>query len=371
MPPRMPPPRMAPRHLVQLLLPLLLLLAACASIVAAAPPHVLILLADDLGHTDLGYTGATVATPVIDALAKAGVMLGSFYTWNWCAPSRGAIMTGVYAPRNGYALDASGGDSGSPSAVPLRWSFLPQLLKQRGYRTVGAGKWHMGYYDRQHLPEARGFDSWFGYLGGAEDYYHHNYTSRACGFSVVDLWQADGGAGSGAFASDASYFPQFSPYMFTEHLVRKITAHGATAAAPAEAPVSAPPAPPPLFVYAALQSVHSPKQVTENYWRGAASFSRELEELCPWSETDDGHSDFDCTSQPRFQGYADGKGDNCYCQRQITLAMVRALDDSVANITAAFRTAGLWEQTVTIFMGDNGGPVNNGHSNVPFRGGKL
>jgi arylsulfatase A-like enzyme len=271
---------------------------------------VLILLADDLGHTDLGYTGADVDTPAIDQLAAGGVKLSSFYTWNWCAPSRGALMTGVYAPRNGYALDASGGDSGSPSAVPLRWRFLPQLLKERGYHTVGAGKWHMGYFDRSHLPEARGFDSWLGYLGGAEDYYHHNLTSRPCGFPVVDLWQADAGPNSGAFAENRSYFPRFSPYMFTEHLVRKIETHDATVE--------------PLFVYAALQSVHAPKQVTENYWKGAASFSDDLASLCPWNETNNGHDDFTCTPQPRFEPYAGGKGDNCYCQRQITLAMVRA-----------------------------------------------
>lgn len=171
--------------LVRLLLPPLLSSAIATGNEGApdrSPPHFLILLADDLGHSDLGYTGvsvltmlkndcalpiawgaqldcgapegcraksrsaplagqADVATPAIDELAAGGVKLRSFYTWNWCAPSRGALLTGVYAPRNGYALDASGGDSGTPSGVPLRWKFLPQLLKERGYRTIGAGKW--------------------------------------------------------------------------------------------------------------------------------------------------------------------------------------------------------------------------------------
>ncbi len=235
--------------------------------------------------------------------------------------------------------------------------YCVELLDTKVVTTRDGGVADIGYFDRSHLPEARGFDSWLGYLGGAEDYYHHNYTSRACGFPVVDLWQADAGPGSGAFAKEPSYFPQFSPYMFTDYLVRKIETHDAVVS--------------PLFVYAALQSVHAPKQVTENYWSGAASFSNELAELCPWSATNNGHDDFSCTPQPRFQPFADGKGDNCYCQRQITLAMVRALDDSIANITGAFRSAGLWENSFTIFMGDNGGPVNNGHSNAPLRGGKL
>jgi hypothetical protein len=74
---------------------------------------------------------------------------------------------------------------------------------------------------------------------------------------------------------------------------------------------------------------------------------------------------------PRFGRFAKGAGDNCACNRLLTVAMIAALDDSVKNLTAAFQQAGLWENSVTIFMGDNGGPVNNGHSNVPFRGGKL
>jgi hypothetical protein len=124
-----------------------------------------------------------------------------------------------------YALDASlnGDDSGSSSGVPLRWSFLPQLLRERhSYATVGAGKWHMGYFDRRRLPGARGFERWLGYLGGAEDYYWHNYTSRACGFGVADLWRADAGPGSGGFVNDSTLFPCFSPFLYTDFLVQHI-----------------------------------------------------------------------------------------------------------------------------------------------------
>eukprot|EP01052_Picozoa_sp_SAG31_P043685 SAG31_NODE_7358_length_1711_cov_1.196650_2_plen_86_part_00 len=69
--------------------------------------------------------------------------------------------------------------------------------------------------------------------------------------------------------------------------------------------------------------------------------------------------------------YDKGAGGDCACNRLLTVAMIRALDDSVRNITDAFQQAGLWQNSVTIFMGDNGGPVNNGHANVPFRGGKV
>ena len=94
---------------------------------------------------------------------------------------------------------------------------------------------------------------------------------------------------------------------------------------------------------------------------------------CPWSATNGGHGAFGCTAAPRFAKFAKGAGDSCVCNRSISWRSrwLRALDESVKNLTTAFQQAGLWENSVTICMGDNGGPVNNGHSNVPLRGRKL
>ena len=78
----------------------------------AAPqrrPHVLLILADDLGAADVGYVDSRIKTPALDALANSGIKFRAHYTWNWCAPSRGAILTGLYPPMNGYAQNASGG----------------------------------------------------------------------------------------------------------------------------------------------------------------------------------------------------------------------------------------------------------------------
>lgn len=307
---------------------------------------------------------------MLDALASEGVVLTSHYTWNWCAPSRGALLTGIYAPRNGYALNASGGDSGSPSGLPLNWTLIPALLREKaGYATVGVGKWHLGYYNQAMLPESRGFDRWLGYLGGAEDYYYHNYSSRACKTTVTDLWS--GTATESQPANSSAFFPQYSPYLFTQFAVDSITQHCRTAAAAAAAAAAGgatatPTAP--LFLYFAMQSVHAPLEVPEVYYK---LYSAEAAQGgCPAGAPDG--SDGVVRDVPCMSKYAGIEGgDDCFCNRLVVKAMSSAMDDAVGNLTSALRDNGMWHNTVLVFIGDNGGPTNNAHNNYPLKGGKL
>ena len=103
-------------------------------------PHLVLIVGDDLGRSDVGYNDPSVLTPHIDALARSGVRLDAMYTWNWCAPSRASLLTGRYAPRHGYE---AGGDGGTDtSALSLNFTLLPKLLRP-AYKTFGAGKWHL------------------------------------------------------------------------------------------------------------------------------------------------------------------------------------------------------------------------------------
>ncbi len=134
-------------------LPALLLVAALTA--AADPPkkpNVLLLLADDLGFSDLGCYGSEIDTPNLDALAKSGLRFTQFYNTARCWPTRGAITTGYYAQQ--VRRDAVPGvPSGNAGTRPEWAMLLPELLRPAGYRSYHSGKWHI-----DGLPLKNGFE---------------------------------------------------------------------------------------------------------------------------------------------------------------------------------------------------------------------
>ena len=123
------------------LFPLFLLLFAITPL-EAAPPNIVIILADDMGYSDLGCYGGEIATPNLDGLAKNGVRFTQFYNTARCWPSRAALMTGYYPQQiHRDALpDLPGGSKGTRP----KWAkLLPERLKKIGYRSYHSGKWHI------------------------------------------------------------------------------------------------------------------------------------------------------------------------------------------------------------------------------------
>lgn len=147
--------------------------------ITAKSPNILLIVADDLGFTDLGCYGSEIKTPNIDALARESTCFTSFYTGPTCSPSRGMLLTGVDAHRNGFGTmiddwaDNQLGLSGYEGYLNLDVVSFPKLLQDAGYHTSIAGKWHLGIPPKkEQWPISRGFTRSFCLLPGGGGHFY-------------------------------------------------------------------------------------------------------------------------------------------------------------------------------------------------------
>ncbi len=140
------------------------------------PPNVVVILADDLGWGELGAFGGTeIPTPRIDSIATSGVRFKQGYvSCPVCSPTREGFMTGRYQKRFGHELNPGNEKSADPNfGLPLDQVTLGDRLRALGYTTGWIGKSHLGYQPEYH-PTKRGFDEFYGFLGGAREYFPNN-----------------------------------------------------------------------------------------------------------------------------------------------------------------------------------------------------
>ena len=278
-------------------------------------PNIVFILADDLGYHDIGYHTPSIHTPNLNSLAYNGVILEQYYTQALCTVSRAALMTGRYPINFGYQRV----DTQDECAVglPLNLTILPEVLKDIGYSTHIVGKWHLGFYKTKYLPNNRGFDTFFGYY--ASSLYHYTHVSYNLRPRPGPYWGLDLHNNSECVASLRG---QYASDVFTKEAVRIISKHPDNSS---------------LFLYLPLQLVHTPNEAPEKF--------RDI-----YSSTLD-------------------------TDRQIILAMISAMDESVGKVVQALRAKGpeFWNNTFIVFASDNGGWTKPGSSgvNFPLRGGKF
>jgi arylsulfatase len=136
---------------------------------AAERPNILLILTDDMGFSDLGCFGGEIDTPNLDALAAKGLRFTEFYNTARCWPTRATLMSGRYSDR-----------------LSDRQVTIPQLLKQAGYQTGMAGKWHLGKSPKKDGPIQRGFDEFYGTMTGAGSFFDPFTLARNSKFTEPD-----------------------------------------------------------------------------------------------------------------------------------------------------------------------------------------
>lgn len=144
-------------------------------------PNVVIVVLDDVGYAQLGSYGSDIATPVFDGLAATGRRFANFHTTALCSPTRACLLTGRNHHTNHMArvVDLASGFPGYNAHLPKENGFLSEILREQGYATFCAGKWHLAPMTemsmggaRDRWPLGRGFDRFYGFMGGASDQYH-------------------------------------------------------------------------------------------------------------------------------------------------------------------------------------------------------
>ena len=278
-------------------------------------PNIIIILTDDQGYADVGFNGCKdIPTPNIDRIAKSGVVFTNGYvSYAVCAPSRAGLITGRYQDRFGYSRNPLYRPFDESIGLPLTEQTLPELLKQNGYNTMGIGKWHLGVHEK-FRPWNRGFNEFFGFLGGGHRYLPEEYT-------IVNQDSAKNEGESyrtklirnNKLAEESEYLTDALSREAVSFIERNRQQ--------------------PFFLYLAYNAPHAPLQATPKYL-----------------------SRFDHIKNPKRKTYA---------------AMVSAVDDGVGTVLDKLQQLNLTENTIVIFLSDNGGPeADNGSDNGLLRAGK-
>jgi arylsulfatase A-like enzyme len=210
-------------------------LYATADSVRQRKSNIILILADDLGYGDLGCQGGRdIPTPNIDSLARNGVRFTNGYvSCPVCSPTRAGLMTGRYQQRFGHEFNPGPAATAGPEfGLPLSQITIADVLKRAGYSTGLVGKWHLGYLPQFH-PQRRGFDEFFGFLGGS-----HSYVD-ATGDRQNLILRGTEPVDEKEYLTDA----------FTREAVAFIERHHSE----------------PFFLYLAYNAVHGPLQATPKY----------------------------------------------------------------------------------------------------------
>ncbi len=151
----------------------------CSSVFSQKRPNIIIILADDMGYSDLGCYGSEIPTPNLDLLAEQGVRFIQFYNNARCCPTRASLLTGLYPHQAGIGRMSEDpeapkthdeGVDGYRGSLSKNSVTIAEVLKTNGYHTYMSGKWHLGMDGKDKWPLQRGFEKYYGILSGGSSY---------------------------------------------------------------------------------------------------------------------------------------------------------------------------------------------------------
>ena len=318
------------------------LLAACLS----AKPNIVIVMADDMGYSDVGCYGGEIRTPNIDALAANGLRFTQFYNAGRCCPTRASLLTGLYAHQTGIGHMTSENENlrfdlgypGYRGYLNRQCVTIAEALKPAGYKTLMAGKWHVGTFAGM-WPVDRGFDEYFGIIRGASNFFrpHPDKLLSRNRTPVVP--------GEDFYTTDA----------FTANAVEFVRAAERNDAQP-------------FFLYLAYTSPHWPlhawpEDVQKYRGKYRVGWDRiraaRLERMTAmgliaktWKMT--------VRDAVPWDTLAAGKKDEMDLRMAIYAAQIDRMDQNIGRLVAALQEQGEFDDTLLFFLSDNGGCAEGG-----------
>ena len=327
-----------------------LLVAATAAPPAAAQeparrPNVVVILADDMGYSDIAPYGSEIRTPSLDRLAAQGIRFQQFYNNAKCSPTRGSLLTGSYPHRVGMG-EIPGAQSGPPGAyqgyLPANAPTLAEALRAAGYRTYMSGKWHLSEQP-EHWPRRRGFDRYFGLISGASSFFELDAAEGPSGTRRMVLddqsWTPPA---QGFYATDA----------YTDFAVQRVLEHQRTE--PDR----------PFFLYLAYTAPHWPihalpedvARYTGRYDGGWDRIRAERYERMRRLGVIDERHPFPARPEgvPAWESVPEGEREGWARRMEVYAAMIDRMDQGIGKVLDALERTGARENTLVIFVSDNG-----------------
>ncbi|NDV60901.1 sulfatase-like hydrolase/transferase [Puniceicoccales bacterium CK1056] len=292
-------------------------------------PNILYILADDLGYMDVSahnHPDLEFETPNIDSIFDSGVLFtAGFVSNSVCAPSRAGLMTGRYGSRFGYESNFSttiAGGAGSTIGLDANQDTIASVLKAVGYRTFCVGKWHLGENETLFHPNVRGFDEFFGIIGGSRNYV------KTTGLSDEKVLKNN-------YTVVAEPSDMYLTDFFTDQALTYIT----------DEATSNPDQP--WFLYMSYTAPHGPMDAREEDVLRvplAGLFGGNYSRSIP-------------TNILRMDGIVQtGSTANNDELRRIYGAMVLSMDDNIGRLMHRLGELGIADKTLVVFHSDNGGP---------------
>ncbi len=336
------------------LLPVALSVFAAAANAASSRPNIIVILGDDIGFSDIGCFGGEIATPNLDALAAGGLRFPQFYNTARCCPTRASLLTGLYPHQAGvgYMTDRA---AYSATAMINEWyagdlradtATIAEVLRGSGYRTYAVGKWHVTKNQeedgpRENWPLQRGFDRYYGCLPGAANFFTPVYLTRD---NTRVKWDAD------------PEYPAKDYYItdaFSDHAVRFVNEHTKQDGAGK-----------PFFMYLAYTAAHWPMHAKPGdiakykgkYDSGYAPIRQaRLEKMQQLGIIDPAWE-----LSPQFGKWDEVKRKDWEARcMEVYAAMIDNMDQGIGRLVAALKANGQYENTLILYLQDNGACAEN------------